>query len=215
MKMAKPPLQFILVGLEPNQQGHAASQEQASSSWPDIFQEVFLSSATTPSAVATRTNVRRSERKRMGHLLGRKSIASPDQGGQPHEASFGWITGGGVLRRGRHGRLRVGSFLSAVLCWWHRGISRSVQRDARHRGRCDLEAAGEDARAAGRFQGSRRRRGASRRPCRGGRNSAQRHRGGRSERTVSRTIASSSTPPSAARASRCTSRFAAPEPVSM
>src|SRR5207247_7195192 len=41
MKSTCPPLQVILVGLELNQQGHAASQEQASSSWPVIFQGVL------------------------------------------------------------------------------------------------------------------------------------------------------------------------------
>src|SRR6266568_610890 len=41
MKSTCPPLQVILVGLEPNQQGHAASHEQASSSWPVIFHGVL------------------------------------------------------------------------------------------------------------------------------------------------------------------------------
>src|SRR5438477_2954875 len=41
MKSTCPPPQVILVGLEPNQQGHAASHEQASSSWPVIFHGVL------------------------------------------------------------------------------------------------------------------------------------------------------------------------------
>src|SRR5205814_9263303 len=41
MKSTWPPPQVILVGLEPNQHGHAASHEQASSSWPVILHGVL------------------------------------------------------------------------------------------------------------------------------------------------------------------------------
>src|SRR4029450_9076785 len=41
MKSTWPPPQVILVGLESNQHGHAASHEQASSSWPVIFHGVL------------------------------------------------------------------------------------------------------------------------------------------------------------------------------
>src|SRR6266480_55361 len=41
MKSTCPPPQVILVGLESNQHGHAASHEQASSSWPVIFHGVL------------------------------------------------------------------------------------------------------------------------------------------------------------------------------
>src|SRR5438034_3336535 len=41
MKSTWPPPQVILVGLEPNQHGHAASHEHASSSWPVIFHGVL------------------------------------------------------------------------------------------------------------------------------------------------------------------------------
>src|SRR5437870_8095286 len=41
MKRTWPPPQVILVGLELNQHGHAASHEHASSSWPVIFHGVF------------------------------------------------------------------------------------------------------------------------------------------------------------------------------
>src|SRR5439155_25441470 len=41
MKSTWPPPQVILVGLEPNQHGHAASQEQAASSCPVIFHGVL------------------------------------------------------------------------------------------------------------------------------------------------------------------------------
>src|SRR6266511_1517297 len=41
MKSTWPPPQVILVGLELNQHGHAASHEQASSSWPVIFHGVL------------------------------------------------------------------------------------------------------------------------------------------------------------------------------
>src|SRR5438046_7686464 len=41
MKSTCPPLQVILVGLESNQHGHAASHEQASSSWPVIIHGVL------------------------------------------------------------------------------------------------------------------------------------------------------------------------------
>src|SRR6266581_7434719 len=45
-----PPPQAIRVGFDPNQQGHAALQEQASSSWPTIFQAAFLGSVFCASA---------------------------------------------------------------------------------------------------------------------------------------------------------------------
>src|SRR5437899_6756655 len=41
MKSTWPPPQVIFVGLELNQHGQAASQEQASSSWPVIFHGVL------------------------------------------------------------------------------------------------------------------------------------------------------------------------------
>src|SRR2546430_603976 len=41
MKSTCPPPQVILVGLELNQHGQAASHEQASSSWPVIFHGVL------------------------------------------------------------------------------------------------------------------------------------------------------------------------------
>src|ERR1700681_4484664 len=41
MKRTWPPPHIIFVGLESNQQGQAASQEQASSSWPVIFHGVL------------------------------------------------------------------------------------------------------------------------------------------------------------------------------
>src|SRR6266568_9053250 len=41
MKSTWPPPQVILVGLESNQHGQAASHEQASSSWPVIFHGVL------------------------------------------------------------------------------------------------------------------------------------------------------------------------------
>src|ERR1700693_6212091 len=75
MKRANPPLQFIFVGLESNQQGQAASQEQASSSWPDIFQEVdlalspALSSASTGRAATRATPAKKAKRERMRYLL--------------------------------------------------------------------------------------------------------------------------------------------------
>src|SRR6266568_7114399 len=47
MKSTWPPPQVILVGLEPNQQGHAASHEQASSSWPVIFHGVLSFGSST------------------------------------------------------------------------------------------------------------------------------------------------------------------------
>src|SRR5947208_12882634 len=51
MKRTWPPPQVILVGLEPNQQGHAASHEQASSSWPVIFHGVLSFGSSTALAV--------------------------------------------------------------------------------------------------------------------------------------------------------------------
>ena len=66
MKSAKPPLQFIFVGFESNQHGHAASQEQASSSWPEIFQGGaggFASAANAAEAVSTRRTTRTPEER--------------------------------------------------------------------------------------------------------------------------------------------------------
>src|SRR6516225_2637479 len=56
MKRTWPPPQVILVGLELNQHGHAASHEQASSSWPVIFHGVlsFGSFAARTGAAWTR-----------------------------------------------------------------------------------------------------------------------------------------------------------------
>src|SRR6266496_4699388 len=51
MKSTWPPPQVILVGLEPNQQGHAASHEQASSSCPVIFHGVLSFGSSTALAV--------------------------------------------------------------------------------------------------------------------------------------------------------------------
>src|SRR6184192_3103513 len=50
--------QVILVGLEPNQQGHAASHEQASSSWPVIFHGVLsFGLSAAPAVEAKQKNV--------------------------------------------------------------------------------------------------------------------------------------------------------------
>src|SRR5439155_6153742 len=55
MKMNCPPPQVMRVGFEPNQQGQAALNEHASSSWPTIFQGVFGASVLVASAArATR-----------------------------------------------------------------------------------------------------------------------------------------------------------------
>src|SRR6266480_125548 len=51
MKSTWPPPQVILVGLESNQQGHAASHEQASSSWPVIFHGVLSFGSSAALAV--------------------------------------------------------------------------------------------------------------------------------------------------------------------
>src|SRR5262249_13471833 len=48
-----------------NQQGHAASQEHASSSCPETFQGVFFSSETATSVVRRRRQTREPKRKRM------------------------------------------------------------------------------------------------------------------------------------------------------
>src|SRR6516225_8239924 len=48
MKRTWPPPQVILVGLELNQHGHAASHEQASSSWPVIFHGVLSFGSFAP-----------------------------------------------------------------------------------------------------------------------------------------------------------------------
>src|SRR6266496_988063 len=58
MKSTCPPPQVILVGLESNQQGHAASHEQASSSWPVIFHGVLsFGSSAAPAVEAKQKNV--------------------------------------------------------------------------------------------------------------------------------------------------------------
>src|SRR6266542_1041420 len=54
MKMTWPPPQVIFVGFESNQHGQAASQEQASSNWPETFQGAFFSSARAASMPARR-----------------------------------------------------------------------------------------------------------------------------------------------------------------
>src|SRR2546426_11870134 len=48
-----PPPQVMRVGLEPNQQGQAALQEHASSSWPTIFQGVLAGAGFVASAAWT------------------------------------------------------------------------------------------------------------------------------------------------------------------
>src|SRR5262249_619002 len=87
MKRAKPPLQFMRVGLEPNQHGHAASQEHASSSLPDAFHCVFFSSATVTRLASNRNVAASGHRERM------------------KTASFGYdrrsIPLGGFSRKGR------------------------------------------------------------------------------------------------------------------
>src|SRR5262249_37870692 len=62
MKRISPPPHAMRVGFEPNQQGHAAEQLHASSSWPVIFQAVFGASAKTmpraaPGRAQTATSV--------------------------------------------------------------------------------------------------------------------------------------------------------------
>src|SRR5258708_4794038 len=52
MKIICAPPQFILVGLESNQHGHAASHEQPSSSCPEIFHDTLPPSFVSP-AMAT------------------------------------------------------------------------------------------------------------------------------------------------------------------
>jgi len=67
MKSAKPPLQFILVGFESNQHGQAASQEHASSSWPETFHggvAVFASAAVAAAAVSERRRTETMEQRR-------------------------------------------------------------------------------------------------------------------------------------------------------
>jgi hypothetical protein len=66
MKSAKPPLQFILVGFESNQHGQAASQEHASSSWPETFHggfAVFASAAVAAAASKRRRTDKMDERR--------------------------------------------------------------------------------------------------------------------------------------------------------
>src|SRR5437867_8218043 len=58
MKTTCPPLQFIFVGFESNQQGHAASQEQASSRSPETFHGVFFSSADAAATAPAKTSIR-------------------------------------------------------------------------------------------------------------------------------------------------------------
>src|SRR2546428_9425734 len=70
MKITWPPPQVILVGLESNQQGQAASQEHASSSWPETFQGSFFSSpARAVTAPASRTSTARIDFAPMASLL--------------------------------------------------------------------------------------------------------------------------------------------------
>src|SRR5438093_12147593 len=58
MKSTWPPPQVILVGLELNQQGQAASHEQASSSWPVIFHGVLsFGSSAAPAVEGKQKNV--------------------------------------------------------------------------------------------------------------------------------------------------------------
>src|SRR5437899_13063772 len=54
MKLTWPPLQCERVGFEPNQQGQAASHEQASSMTPEAFQEVLFSSPARARALLSR-----------------------------------------------------------------------------------------------------------------------------------------------------------------
>src|SRR5215468_2413954 len=79
MKRTNPPLQFIFVGFESNQQGHAASQEQASSRSPEIFHGVDLAAGLSsaragPTANRTARTARRT-RKRVMHTSFEGSVA--------------------------------------------------------------------------------------------------------------------------------------------
>src|SRR5260370_3488252 len=56
MKRTWPPPQVIFVGLELNQHGQAASQEQASSSCPVIFQGVLSFGSSVALAVESQQN---------------------------------------------------------------------------------------------------------------------------------------------------------------
>src|SRR6478609_9360482 len=71
MKITCPPPQVIFVGFESNQQGQAASQEHASSSWPVTFQGAFFSSSRAFAAAAaeSRTMTARTDFRRMLYLL--------------------------------------------------------------------------------------------------------------------------------------------------
>src|SRR6185369_16551619 len=70
MNITWPPPQVIFVGFESNQQGQAASQEQASSSCPETFQGSFFSSpARAAAAPASRTRTARSDFARIASLL--------------------------------------------------------------------------------------------------------------------------------------------------
>src|SRR5713101_7390926 len=62
MKITWPPPQVIFVGLESNQQGQAASQEHASSSWPETFQGVFFSSARETAVESATRRARKDSR---------------------------------------------------------------------------------------------------------------------------------------------------------
>src|SRR5512141_2010169 len=81
MNRANPPLQSIFVGFESNQHGQAASQEHASSSWPDTFQGVVFSSVALAGAARRRTSavaVEKVNGKRIGILLRLRQILAPN-----------------------------------------------------------------------------------------------------------------------------------------
>jgi hypothetical protein len=72
MKSANPPLQFIFVGFESNQQGQAASQEHASSSCPETFHDDDFSSPARATADPRRNRsdeTMETSLERMGDLL--------------------------------------------------------------------------------------------------------------------------------------------------
>src|SRR6266404_6781844 len=83
MKSTWPPPQVIFVGLELNQHGQAASQEQASSSWPVIFHGVlsFDSFAARRGDPSKRRPVTSAQGKRDVVFIGRHFTArrSPDK----------------------------------------------------------------------------------------------------------------------------------------
>jgi hypothetical protein len=79
MKSTWPPPQVIFVGLELNQHGQAASQEQASSSWPVIFHGVlsfgsFAAPRGDPMKMSPVTNA---QGKRDVLFIGRSSVYPP------------------------------------------------------------------------------------------------------------------------------------------